>query len=93
LVRTYEAEDSIESHLAHDADKIETLLQAREYEAFGHHDTAEWQESATAALRTDAAKQLAAAISATTPRAWWEAFGKSYSELRKASRGARKPSS
>jgi|SRR5215218_3264725 len=90
LVRAYEAEDSIESHLAHDADKIETLLQAREYESFGQHDTAEWQESATTALRTDAAKQLAAAITATTPRAWWEAFGKSYRELRKASRGTRK---
>lgn len=92
LVRAYEAEDSIESRLAHDADKIETLLQAREYEAFGHHDTAEWQESSTVALRTDAAKELAAAIVATTPREWWSAFGKSYSELRKASRGARTPS-
>jgi 5'-deoxynucleotidase YfbR-like HD superfamily hydrolase len=91
VIRAYEAEDSIESHLAHDADKIETLLQAREYEAFGHHDTAEWQESSTAALRTDAAKNLAAAILSTTPRTWWTAFGKSYSELRKASRGARKP--
>ncbi len=90
LVHAYEAEDSIESRLAHDADKLETLLQAREYEAFGQHDTTEWQESSTAALRTDAAKELAAAIQATTPRAWWSAFGKSYSELRKASRGARK---
>ena len=44
LVRAYEAEDSIESRLAHDADKIETLLQAREYEALGRHDTAQWQE-------------------------------------------------
>ena len=91
LVRAYESEDSIESQLAHDADKIETLLQAREYEAFGHHDTAEWQESSTVALRTEAAKELAAGIVSTTPREWWSAFGKSYSELRKASRGARKP--
>jgi HD domain len=30
LVRAYEAEDSIEARLAHDADKLETLLQARE---------------------------------------------------------------
>jgi hypothetical protein len=67
LVRAYESEDSIESRLAHDADKIETLLQAREYEAQGGHDTAQWQDSSTAALRTDAAKQLAEAILATTP--------------------------
>lgn len=89
LIQAYEAEDTIESRLAHDADKIETLLQAREYQA-DQHDTAEWQESAVAALRTNAAKELAAAILATTPRSWWSAFGKSYSELRKATRGARK---
>jgi putative hydrolases of HD superfamily len=89
LVRAYEAEDSIESRLAHDADKIETLLQAREYETDGRHDTAEWQESSQAALRTDAGKQLADAILTTTPRSWWSAFGKSYSELRRQSRGMR----
>ena len=89
LVRAYEAEDSIESRLAHDADKLETLLQAREYEAQGGHDTAQWQDSSTAALRTDAAKQLADAILATTPTTWWSAFGRSYTELRKQTRGAR----
>jgi 5'-deoxynucleotidase YfbR-like HD superfamily hydrolase len=89
LVRAYEAEDSIESRLAHDADKIETLLQAREYEAQGRHDTAQWQDSSTAALRTDAAKQLADAILATTPAAWWSAFGRSYTELRRETRGTR----
>jgi putative hydrolase of HD superfamily len=77
LVRAYEAEDSIEARLAHDADKLETLLQAREYEAQGSHDTAQWQDSSTAALRTDAAKQLADAILATTPTTWWSAFGRS----------------
>lgn len=89
LVRAYEAEDSIESRLAHDADKLETLLQAREYEVHGHHDTLQWQESSTAALRTDAAKQLAEAILATTPTTWWSAFARSYSELRKQTRGTR----
>lgn len=89
LIHAYEAEDTIESDLAHDADKIETLLQAREYQADGQHDTAEWQESSTAVLRTDTAKELAAAILTTTPRSWWSAFGRSYSELRRASRGAR----
>jgi putative hydrolases of HD superfamily len=89
LVRAYEAEDSIESRLAHDADKVETLLQAREYEAHGHHDTLQWQESSTVALRTDAGKELADAILATTPTAWWSAFARSYSELRKRTRGTR----
>jgi putative hydrolase of HD superfamily len=89
LVHAYEAEDSTEARLAHDADKIETLLQAREYEAQGRHDTAQWQDSSTAALRTDAAKELAEAILATTPTTWWSAFGRSYTELRKQTRGTR----
>ncbi len=89
LVRAYEAEDTIEGRLAHDADKLETLLQAREYEAQGHYDTAQWQDSSTAALRTDAGKQLAEAILSTTPTAWWSAFGRSYTELRKQTRGTR----
>src|SRR3954466_13967121 len=89
LVRAYEAEDSIEARLAHDADKIETLLQAREYEAQGSHDTAQWQDSSTAPLRPDAGKQLADAILATTPTTWWSAFGRSYTELRKQTRGTR----
>src|SRR5919206_23918 len=89
LVRAYEEEDSIESRLAHDADKLETLLQAREYEAQGRHNTVQWQESSTAALRTEAAKQLADAILATTPTTWWSAFGRSYTELRKQTRGTR----
>lgn len=91
LVREYEAEGSIESHLAHDADKLETLLQAREYQADGQHDTLEWQESATAVLRTAAGKEIAAAIASTTPRAWWSAFGKSYAELRRTTRGRHSP--
>ena len=89
LVRAYEAEETVEARLAHDADKIETLLQAREYEAQGGHDTAQWQDSSTAALRTDTAKQLADAILATTPTTWWSAFGRSYTELRKQTRGTR----
>jgi 5'-deoxynucleotidase YfbR-like HD superfamily hydrolase len=89
LIQAYEAADTVESQLAHDADKIETLLQAREYQAY-QHDTLEWQESSIAALRTNAAKELAAAILTTTSRSWWSAFGKSYSELRKTTRGARR---
>lgn len=87
LVHEYEATESIESRLAHDADKIEMLLQAREYRAESQHNTAEWEQSATATLQTAAAKHLAEAITATDPEKWWSAFPKTYSELRKASRG------
>jgi putative hydrolases of HD superfamily len=51
LVTEYEATDTIEAKVAHDADKIETLIQAVEYQAQGHN-TAAWRESSLAALRT-----------------------------------------
>src|SRR5215472_3706586 len=86
LVAEYEAGESLESRLAHDADKIETLLQAAEYEAQGY-DTAAWRETSVAALRTDSARQLAQAIAAADPRGWWSAFAASYRELRASTRG------
>jgi len=86
LVAEYEAGESLESRVAHDADKIETLLQAAEYEAQGY-DTAAWRETSVAALRTDSAKQLARAIAAADPHDWWSAFAASYRELRASTRG------
>jgi 5'-deoxynucleotidase YfbR-like HD superfamily hydrolase len=81
LTAEYEAGDTIESKLAHDADKLETLLQAREYASLGA-DTGPWVETSLQALRTDAGKQLAQAIRAGKPGGWIEAFQASYHELR-----------
>jgi putative hydrolase of HD superfamily len=81
----FETGQTIEAQVARDADKLETLLQAVEYQAQGH-DTAAWQETSIAALRTDAARQLAQAITATDPQ-WWSAFAASYRELRASAIG------
>jgi putative hydrolase of HD superfamily len=81
LSAEYEAGETIESRIAHDADKIETLLQAAEYEAEGYK-TGPWRETSIAALRTDSAKHLAQAINSADPSAWWAAFAASYHELR-----------
>src|SRR5215472_12386032 len=86
LVAEYEAGESLESRLARDADKIETLLQACEYQAQGY-DTTPWRQTSTAALRTESARQLAQAIRTTDPRAWWSAFAASYRELRASAQG------
>jgi 5'-deoxynucleotidase YfbR-like HD superfamily hydrolase len=88
LVAEYEAAESIESQVAHDADKVETLLQAVEYQAQGY-DTAGWRDSSTAALRTSSAQELAQAISSADPHEWWSAFAASYRELRATSRGSK----
>jgi putative hydrolases of HD superfamily len=87
LVAEYEATETTESRLAHDADKIETLLQAIEYQAQGY-DTGPWRETSLAALRTDAGRQLAEAIGAADPR-WWSVFAASYAELRASTRASR----
>src|SRR3984885_15322681 len=44
LTAEFEAGQTIEAQVARDADKLETLLQAVEYQAQGH-DTAAWQET------------------------------------------------
>lgn len=85
LTAEYEATETAESRLAHDADKIETLLQAIEYQGQGH-DAGAWRDTSLAALRTDAGRQLAQAIGATSPQ-WWSAFAASYHELRASTRG------
>jgi 5'-deoxynucleotidase YfbR-like HD superfamily hydrolase len=85
LTAEYEAGETLESRLAHDADKVETLLQAIEYEVQGH-DTEAWKDTSLAALRTDAGRELARAIGSTSPQ-WWSAFAASYHELRAGSRG------
>jgi len=89
LIREYEAGDTTEAQLARDADKIETLLQAREYKAQAHYSTDAWEETSLASLRTDGGKRLAQAATSTDPEEWWQPFARTYHELRRASRGKR----
>jgi putative hydrolases of HD superfamily len=84
LKAEYEAGETVEARVAKDADKLETLLQAMDYQAQGH-DTAPWQETSIGALRTDSGRQLAEAIISADPRHWWSAFAASYRELRAGS--------
>ena len=51
LVGEYEARETQEAQLAKDADKLECLIQAREYQAQGHEDVPPWIETSAAALR------------------------------------------
>jgi putative hydrolase of HD superfamily len=90
LTAEYEAPEgsrTLECQLAHDADKLETLAQAVEYQQHGH-DAEPWRETSLAALRTDAGRQLAQAIGAADPR-WWAPFAASYHELRASTRASR----
>jgi 5'-deoxynucleotidase YfbR-like HD superfamily hydrolase/biotin operon repressor len=88
IVAEYEANETTESRLAHDADKLESLLQAIEYRAKGYASEP-WVETSLAAQRTDAGQQLAQAIGSADPHGWWAAFAASYAELRASTRASR----
>jgi putative hydrolase of HD superfamily len=73
LVDDYEGQDSAEARLARDADKLECLIQAREYQAHGH-DVQPWVDTAAADLRSATAKRLADELQRTGPDQWWKSF-------------------
>lgn len=85
LIAEYEAGETHEARIARDADKVELLLQAVEYQAQGHATDA-WRENSIAALRTISAQELARAITAADPHHWWSAFDASYHALRAGAR-------
>ena len=85
LVAEFEGTETIEARVAHDADKLETLIQAVEYQAQGFPTTG-WQETSAAALRTESGKQVARTITAADPYGWFAAFQASSHELRASSR-------
>lgn len=85
ITAEYEDGETLESKVAHDADKIETLLQATEYATQGY-GSEPWQDTSIQALRTESAKQLAQAITTSDARGWWMSFASSYHELRASTR-------
>jgi len=48
------------------------LIQAREYQALGYKDVADWISNAQAALVTDSAKRIAAQCLEIEPKEWWQ---------------------
>ena len=90
LVDEYEARESLEARLAKDADKLECLIQAREYQAQGHQDVPPWIETSAAALQSSSARRLAEACQQVAPSQWWRAFAEAYPG-RAAGPGRRSP--
>jgi putative hydrolases of HD superfamily len=63
---------SPEAKVARDADILECLVQAREYEALGYRDVGDWIRNAKGALQTGSAKRIAEECVKTEPSAWWQ---------------------
>jgi putative hydrolases of HD superfamily len=78
LVAEYEAQESVEARLARDADKLECLLQAREYQSQGYQRLAPWIETSNAAVRSVVAKRIAAAAREVAPGEWWRRFAETF---------------
>lgn len=73
-VRQFVDQESPEALLAKDADCLECVLQAREYEHQGHRNTRPWMESNMARLRSASARVLAERSLTMPPDEWWQAF-------------------
>ncbi|WP_304451766.1 HD family hydrolase [Nocardiopsis sp. YSL2] len=69
-VGEYEATESIEARCAKDADKLECLVQAVEYQKQGNSHTQAWIDTSLASLRTASAKRLAEEALTRDPLAW-----------------------
>jgi putative hydrolase of HD superfamily len=72
LFEEFEKEISSEAKVVRDADLLECVVQAREYQALGYHDVADWIFNAQAALKTGSAKKIAAECLKTEPKEWWQ---------------------
>ncbi|MDN3243043.1 HD domain-containing protein [Glycomyces tritici] len=68
-VAEFEAKDSPKARCASDADKLECLVQAVEYQHSGYR-TEEWIANSRASLRTESARQIAEAALTADPLAW-----------------------
>jgi putative hydrolases of HD superfamily len=78
LIGEFEDKTTLEARCAKDADKLDCLLQAREYESEGYQQVGPWITTMAAAVRTNIGKQLAELAQRVTPRAWWDSVVSNY---------------
>jgi putative hydrolase of HD superfamily len=71
LFRDWQTEGSLEARVARDADVLECLIQAREYQSQGCSSVTDWIHNAYSQLRTSSARSLADTCMETDPKEWW----------------------
>jgi putative hydrolase of HD superfamily len=74
VVDEYENGDSLEVVVAHDADKLECLLQAVEYQEQGYANVQNWIDTSKASLKTASAQELAEAALSMTSVEWQQTY-------------------
>ncbi|MDQ1252109.1 MAG: hypothetical protein QG646_1224, partial [Euryarchaeota archaeon] len=68
--------ESLEAKIVSDADKLECLLQAREYQSQGFASVFDWISSCSNNLKTKSAKELAEKCIQIEPHEWWNGLKK-----------------
>ncbi|MGX2997124.1 HD domain-containing protein [Streptomyces sp. JNUCC 64] len=74
VVDEYENGDSLEVLVAHDADKLECVIQGLEYLEQGYSNAREWVDSTRAKLKTDSAITLAEAARTMSSAEWQRTY-------------------
>jgi putative hydrolase of HD superfamily len=78
LIAEFAAKVTLEALCAKDADKLECLLQAREYQAAGNQQVQPWIDTMLVAVKTVSGRRLAEAAVKTSVDAWWHDIVASY---------------
>ncbi|MBI2453694.1 HD domain-containing protein [Candidatus Peregrinibacteria bacterium] len=68
----FHAQKTPESRVARDADLLETMLQAKEYQDVGHKAAERWLMNGSAHLKTESAKKAFAETKKTLFTDWWD---------------------
>lgn len=74
IVDEYENSDSLEALVAHDADKLECMIQGLEYLQQGYPAAQEWVDSTSAKLKTPSALALAEAAQTMSLAEWQRTY-------------------
>lgn len=78
LISEFAVKETPEARCAKDADKIECLLQAREYIAQGHSLAQPWVDTMVTAVQTESGKRLVESALRVPVDAWWRDIVASY---------------
>ncbi|PZR85213.1 MAG: HAD family hydrolase [Candidatus Nephthysia bennettiae] len=89
LVEEYEAGETLEAKLAHEADKLECVYQAREYQTQRAADTSQWIRTCSERITSGAGRRLLRAAINLPPASWWQQFQESYNRSGKSIHGRR----
>lgn len=85
VIAEFEDRLTPEALCAKDADKLECLIQAREYQSQGYQLMQPWVDTMVAAVRTPSGQRLAEAAAQMPVDAWWHDIVASYGRTPKLS--------